>query len=150
MAANLPGIFFLIGVLLVGIGILAYVQQRARIRRSLRAEGVVTGLVRVRAEGEYVVVRSEAGKEIQGKARYRPEVEFQIATGQRIRFVARISTRPARYQAGDRVQVLYDPDHAGQAQINNRLDLWFQTVMLLFFGVFFAAMGALGMLMSAP
>jgi hypothetical protein len=142
-------LFIVIGLFLLVAGIVLYFLQRSRIARSMKAQGVVTGLVRQRAEGEYRTSRTEHGIEIHRKYLYRPQVRFETQTGGKVQFIARIASRPAPYQEGDRVEVLYDPDKPQGAQINSFLYLWFYVLMLVFFGLFAMGMGALGWVMSS-
>ena len=57
----------LIGAALFGGGIYAYFRQRARVAQSLLAEGVVIELLRLRAQGEFVVKRTEQGVKLEKK-----------------------------------------------------------------------------------
>jgi len=144
----LSGLFIISGVALVGSGVFMFFRQRAKIRRSLPAVGVVIELMRHRAEGEYAREKTAAGVKIKSKYLYRPVVRFKTETGRTIRFVASVASRPMPYQVGEQVAVIYNPDNPQEAQINRFLYLWFYVVMLIFFGVFTLAMGLLGLMMS--
>ena len=89
--------FILVGVLIVGLGILMFFRQRAQLAQAAIAIGIVTDLIPVRAEGEYVVSKGEEGTKIERKCRYRPEIRFKTHAGRTIDFVAPIATRPSRY-----------------------------------------------------
>ncbi len=140
--------FILVGVLIVGLGILMFFRQRAQMAQSTIAIGIVTDLIPVRAEGEYVVSKGEEGTKIERKYRYRPEIRFKTHAGRTIDFIAPIATRPSRYAIGDPVEVIYDPANPQAAQINSFLYLWFFTLMLVGFGLFFVGMGVLGVVMG--
>ncbi len=140
--------FILVGVLIVGLGILMFFRQRAQMAQAAIAIGIVTDLIPVRAEGEYVVSKGEEGTKIERKYRYRPEIRFKTHAGRTIDFIAPIATRPSRYAIGDSVEVIYDPENPPAAQINSFLYLWFYTLMVVGFGLFFVGMGVLGVVMG--
>ena len=137
------------GLILLGLGVYQLFRQRSRIMRSLQAEGSVGELLRQRIEGEYVRTRTASGTKIVMKYRYRPVIEFQTQDGQDVCFVPSIALRPAPYQVGDKVCVLYDPEKPERAQINDFIHLWFYVVMLIFFGLFSLGMGVLSYMMSS-
>ncbi|GAB4577784.1 MAG: hypothetical protein Fur0022_05160 [Anaerolineales bacterium] len=141
-------LFIFIGVLVIGVGVLAFFRQRAQVARSMVAIGIVMDLIPVRAEGEYVVSKGEETTKIEQKYRYRPEIRFKTHAGRTINFIAPIATRPPRYAIGDEVEVIYDPENPSTAQINSFLYLWFATLMLVGFGIFFVAMGTLGVVLQ--
>lgn len=145
-------LFILLGIAVLGVGVFTFFHQRAQIARCTIAIGIVTDLIPVRAEGEYVVSRGEEGTKpdfgIEKKYRYRPEIRFKTHAGRTIDFIAPIATRPSRYAIGDPVEVLYDPQNPHAAQINSFLYLWFTTLMLVGFGLFFVGMGMLGVVLQ--
>lgn len=138
------------GLGLSACGVVLLLQRRAIIARSRLAEGTVVELQRWRAEGEYVRTRTEEGSRVQPKYLYRPVVQFTTNRGRRVRFVAGVAMRPAPYQIGMRVPVLYEPGNPQQARINRFIDLWFYVLLLIGFGVFFVVMGLLGYTLSLP
>ena len=131
----------MVGILLLGIGVALYFQQRARIARSLHAEGVVVELLQQRAQGERIRVKTNDSVKLEKKYLYRPVIEFKPINGRVVRFNAGIASRPAPFQAGDKVDVLYDPGSPQQAQINRFLHLWYYVLMCVSFGIFFLVMG---------
>lgn len=141
-------LFIFIGLFVLGLGVYAFFRQRTRLAEGAVAIGIVTDLIPVRAEGEFVVKRGEGGTQIEKKYRYRPEIRFKTHAGRTIDFIAPIATRPSRYAIGDEVEVLYNPENPKDVQINSFLNLWFATLMLVGFGLFIAGMGALGMVLQ--
>lgn len=133
-----------IGLFVLGLGVYAFFRQRTRLAEGSVAIGIVTDLIPVRAEGEFVVTRGAEGTQIEKKYRYRPEIRFKTHAGRTIDFVAPIATRPSRYAIGDEVEVLYNPENPNEVQINSFLHLWFATLMLVGFGFLIAGMGVLG------
>jgi hypothetical protein len=136
------------GIILLGSGVWLFFRQRTRIARAITAEGVVIEQLRQRASGEYLYKRTAEGIKIEKKYLYRPVIRFKTEDGRTIKFSPPMATRPARCQVGDKVAVLYDPDKPQQAQINAFTYLWFYVLMLLFFGLFFLAIGLLGLVLA--
>lgn len=56
-----------VGAILLGCGIFLFFRQRARIAQSLLAEGVVIELLRQRAQGEYLRVKTAQGMKTEKK-----------------------------------------------------------------------------------
>ena len=59
--------------------------------------------------------------------------------------MANVSSRPAPYQVGEQVEIIYDPNKPQKAHINRFLYRWFQVLMVFGFGVFLLLMGLLGL-----
>lgn len=140
-AIHLSVLFVVIGVVLLGCGIFLFLRQRARTAQSILAEGVVIELLRQRAEGEYLRVKTAQGVKTEKKYLLRPVVRFQTQSGHTIQFSPSIAIRPAPYQVGERVSVLYLTNNPQQAQINRFVYLWFYVIILIFFGFFMLGMG---------
>jgi hypothetical protein len=136
-------LFMALGPTLLASGIFLFFRQRARIARSISAEGVVIELVQRRARGEFISVKTEHGVKLEKKYLYRPLVRFRTQDGRTIKFTPSIAMRPAPYQVGDRISVLYEPDRPNQAQINRFVYLWFYVIMFISFGCFTMGMGLL-------
>lgn len=137
-----------IGLFLLGLGVYAFFRQRTRLAEGTVAIGIVTDLIPVRADGEFVVTRGEEGMKLEKKYLYRPEIRFKTHAGRTIDFIAPVATRPSRYAIGDEVEVLYNPENPNDVQINSFLHLWFATLMLVGFGLFVAGMGVLGRILQ--
>jgi hypothetical protein len=144
-----PSLYFtFIGAALLGYGIFAYFRQRAWIARSIPADGVVVELVRSSVTGEYVRSRTESGIKTENKYSYRPLIRFKTHTGRTINFIPGAAMRPPPYNVGECVEVLYDPDDPQQAQINRFTYLWFNVLVLVFFGMFMIGMGLIGIVLA--
>lgn len=52
-----------------------------------------------------------------------------------------MAMRPAPYEVGERVPVLYPADNPQQAQIKRFAYLWFSLIMLVLFGLLTRGMG---------
>jgi hypothetical protein len=149
-------------ILVVGLALLAgsavlFFRQWAWLARARPAEGEVVELLRSRRTGEYVVSKTDGRRQVSPKYLYRPVVRFKTGSGRSVTFQASVAMRdnrarnPARprpYSPGDRVQVLYDPDHPQKAQIAGTMYLWFYPLLLLFFSLFAVFMGLLGLILA--
>ena len=143
-AIFISNLFLTIGVVLLGFGSFLFIKQRLRIAHALPAEGVVIELLQRRAQNrEYLAVKTADGVKLKKKYLHRPVVRFKTQSGQTIKFSPSLALRPPPYQVGDPVKVLYHPDQPQQAQINRFVYLWFNVIMLLFFGFFMLGMGLL-------
>jgi hypothetical protein len=136
-------ILLAVGPTLLAGGIFLFFRQRARIARSIAAEGVVIELIPRRVRGEFIRVKTADGIKLEQKYLYRPLIRFRTRDGRMIRFTSNIAMRPAPYQVGDRVSILYEADRPKQAQINRFINLWFNTIMLISFGLLTMGMGLL-------
>ncbi|NMC14391.1 MAG: DUF3592 domain-containing protein [Chloroflexi bacterium] len=54
-----------------------------------------------------------------------PVVRFTTPQGEEISFTDRVGSNPAEYKVGDKVEVLYNPDHPQEATIKNWMQVWF-------------------------
>lgn len=146
--ATFSTVVALIGIALIVGGGLLFLRQRSRLRRAVHADGTVVELIRLRAEGESILSRTEEGKVKRPKYLFRPRVRFRTSDGQIIVFTPSLALRPEPYQVGQHVDVLYDPDHPQMAQIDRFLFVWFYVMILVFFGVFCLGLGLLGTAMA--
>ncbi len=134
-------LLMVIGLILLGCGVLLFFRQRARIAHAIQTEGVVVELIRRRAQGEYLLVKTEQGTKIEKKYLHRPVVRFKTQSGRTVKFSPSIAMRPAPYEVGERVTVLYPADNPQQTQINRFAYLWFYVIMLVLFGFLTLGMG---------
>jgi hypothetical protein len=144
-----PLLILFIGLVVFGCGVFSFLQQYTKIAHALRTDGVVTELIGVRARRQaFVVARTESGVKIEPKTRYRPQIRFTTDSGRAIELVGRVASRPARYKVGERVPVLYNPHNPTEAYLNSFWEIWFVTLMLVFFGLLTMGMGLLGWVLS--
>ena len=136
-------LFMMLGPTLLVSGIFLFFRQRARIARSVSAEGIVIELIPRRASGEFIYEKTEQGVKLEKKYLYRPRVRFRTQDGRTIKFTPSIAMRPSPYQVGDRISILYEPDRPHQAQVNRFVYLWFYSIMFIIFGFFTMGMGLL-------
>jgi hypothetical protein len=121
-------LFGLIGVgLLVGAAVLV-MKTRSFIAAAKHAPGTVTELLEKRDRDD-------------GSISYTPVVEFNADNGASIRFTSSFSSKPAAYDVGERVEVLYAPNNPNDARINGFGSLWLAPLILGGIGVAFAGIG---------
>ena len=117
----------LVGVgLLVGSG-LAYYSTQGFLERAVAASGSVVKLART--------IDSD------GDDTYAPVVSFHLKSGPLQTFTSSISSRPASYQPGETVEVLYDPAKPSDARIRSFSQLYILPLVLLLIGLPFTGAG---------
>lgn len=121
-------IFFVVGFgLVLGCGALTWKADKY-IRASARAPGVVTALQR------------------SGDGYYSPVVRFRTAEGREMMFTSKWRSKPADYDVGEQVEVLYPPARPGDASIGS---LWEQrgvSILLGAIGAPFMLFGIVGII----
>jgi hypothetical protein len=113
---------------------------------ALIATAIITHAVRSRARHQRV---SAAGTVIElvrvsPRCSFSPLVEFTTPAGATLRFQSAFSSRPAMYQVGQTVPVLFNPSDPKKAEIDAWMSRWFQTVVLLGMGGIFLVLGTIG------
>lgn len=120
-------IFPAVGLVLLLIGVIVWVRTRRFVAESFRVSGTVVGLAARRGH--------------KGGTTYSPVVEFATREGQLRQFTDPISSRPAGYSVGDRVEVLYHYREHGRARLASTFRLYFVPALLSFMGLLFAGIG---------
>ncbi|GAK68857.1 hypothetical protein RRU01S_03_00240 [Agrobacterium rubi TR3 = NBRC 13261] len=105
-----------------GAGLFYYDNQFAA--RALRAEGVVSDLVRKRDETGYTAI-----------------VRFTDAQSQQQEMADRMSSSPPRFSRGDKVDILYDPQSPSSALIDDVQGRYFLPGMFGGLGIIFTILG---------
>jgi hypothetical protein len=117
-----------LGVLLLFIALVLWNKTRLFVAGATAAQGVVTDLI---------VVRDNDG----GSDTYKPEVRFSTEDGQEIVFTSSFSSRPAAYDVGEAVPVLYLPRQPREASIEGFGSLWSGCLILAGLGAVFSLIG---------
>jgi hypothetical protein len=121
-----PLIFPGVGLVLLVIASVSLVMTRRFVREALRTQGTVVGFVQRRS-----------GK---GGRTYSPVVTFATQTGQH-QFTDPVSSSPAGYTVGDRVEVLYHWQDHGRARLASPFRLYFVPGLLGLLGLIFTSVG---------
>jgi Protein of unknown function (DUF3592) len=127
-------IFLVIGVLMLLGSLLSWNNTRRFIANAETAQGRVIELIEVRDDDD-------------GSTTYKPVVTYVAANGQSITFTASFSSKPAPYDVGESVDVLYAADDPHDARIRGFGSLWLGPAILGGLGVVFAGVGG-GMLLA--
>jgi hypothetical protein len=128
-----PWLVFIIGLILLLLGLANFYATRNFIKVARRANGKVVGL-------ELHESRSRRGS---SRMSYYPVVEFAINGAEKV-FESKSGSNPAAYSVGDGVEVLYDPVNISDARINSFSSLWFAGTIFVSAGLFFSLVGVYG------
>ena len=126
--------FLIIGVLMLLGSLLSWNSTRRFIANADTTQGRVIELIEVHDEDD-------------GSITYKPVVTYEAANGRSITFTASFSSKPAPYDVGENVEVLYAPDNPHDARIRGFGSLWLGPTILGGLGVVFAGVGG-GMLLA--
>ena len=124
--------WFVIGFLGVGtlmlLGSISFWNKtRHFLARAQQAAGTVVELREVR--------------DSEGSSTWKPLVAFTAKNGRKITFADSVSSKPAAYDVGESVTVLYLPDHPEEAHIKGFSSLWLGTTILGGLGLAFSSIG---------
>lgn len=66
---------------------------------------------------------------------YHPVITFYTASGEKKTFTAGGGAYPAKYEIGETVTILYDPDNPSDAEIKS-WEMWFVPILFMVIGLF--------------
>jgi hypothetical protein len=115
-----------VGLLLLLVGVMLFVRVRRFVAGALRAQGKVISLT-AHMHG--------------GRATYSPVINFTARDGREYEFNDPVSSRPASYRVGDRVEVLYDWQDASRARLASPVRLYLAPAIVGFLGLVFTSIG---------
>lgn len=119
------------GLVLLGLGLWQYLEARSFVNNSLSTEGrVVKNATRSSDTGVI----------------FSPVFEFSDVNGNRYLKESDTATYPAKYQPGETVEVLYQPDNPIDARIASNFSVWGIAGILLLLGSLFLVFGIAGSL----
>ena len=121
-------IFPAVGLVLLVVGVVVWLKTRRFVAESFRVGGTVVGL--------------SARRGHKGGTTYSPVVEFATCEGAVRQFTDPVSSRPAGYSVGDRVEVLYHYREHERARLASTFRLYFVPMLLGFMGLIFTGVGA--------
>jgi len=124
--------FLLVGIVLLGAAWIWSRRQRQFDAKARKAQGTVVSL-------------QPSGSSDDGGNSYAPRVKFTSASGQAIQFTDRVSSRPAAYNVGETVGVLYDPGNPQSARVAGFASSYLGPTILLVMGLVFVTFAGLGM-----
>ena len=120
-------IFPAVGLVLLLIGVVVWVRTRRFVAESFRVGGTVVGLAARRGH--------------KGGTTYSHVIEYATREGQLRQFTDPVSSRPAGYSVGDRVEVLYHWHDHDRARLASTFRLYFVPALLSFMGLIFTGVG---------
>jgi hypothetical protein len=120
-------IFLGVGLLMLFGALMFWKKTRGFLARAHQASGTVVELLEVRDN--------------EGSSMWKPVVAFTDDNGHKTRFTDSVSSRPAAYDVGEAVTVLYLPGEPGEAHIKGFSSLWLGTTVLGGLGLAFTAIG---------
>jgi len=121
-------IFLGVGLLMLFGALMFWNKTRGFLARAHQASGTVVELIETRDN--------------EGSSMWKPVVAFTDDNGHKTRFTDSVSSRPAAYDVGEAVTVLYLPGKAGEAHIKGFSSLWLGATILGGLGVIFTGIGA--------
>lgn len=121
-------IFPAVGLVLLAVAVVVWVKTRRFIAESFRVSGTVVALAARRGH--------------KGGTTYSPVVEFVTREGAVRQFTDPVSSRPAGYGVGQRVEVLYHWRDHDRARLASPFRLYFVPALLGLMGLLFTGIGA--------
>ena len=91
--------------------------------------------------GEVIELIENSGSE--GGSTYAPRVRYTDSTGSVIEATSRTSSNPPKYQPGDKIEVLYDPETPQDFRTQDWFSLWGLSIIGVSIGVFTLIFAAL-------
>jgi hypothetical protein len=120
-----PRLFLAIGFVLLVLGAVTLVRTLQFVSGAEHATGTVVELSR--------------SSDSEGTVTFHPVVRFTTAEGRTVEFVSSTGSSPPDHSAGDRVEVLYDPDDPQDARLTGFFDLWLLPLVFGVMGLGFSA-----------
>ncbi|MFM9842727.1 MAG: DUF3592 domain-containing protein [Dongiaceae bacterium] len=121
-------IFLLVGIGLLAAAVYCFVATWQFIGGAVTADGVVVAL-------------EERWDSDHSDYTYYPRVAFETEDRRKFEFTSDTGSRPAAFDIGEPVRVLFDPARPGAARIDSFLQLWLLPLVLGGIGTAFAGFG---------
>lgn len=121
-------IFLLVGLGMLGGAVYSFVTTWRFIGGAIAADGVVIAL-------------EERWSSADGDYTYFPQVAFETEDRRRFEFTGDTGSRPAAFDIGEPVRVLFDPARPETARIDSFFQLWLLPLILGGLGTVFSAFG---------
>lgn len=83
----------------------------------------------------------EYSRSRKGGGSYYPVVEFQTSEGKTVSFRSDVGSKPASYDVGEQVEVLYNPQYPTEAKLTGFWSLWRLAAIFAGLGSIFMAIG---------
>jgi len=113
-------LFALLGTFFAGTGGLIWQNEAEFQGRALSTKGKVVSLISFRSSSSRGYV-------------YRPVVRYSLPNGTTSEMESSAASNPPRFQVGDAVEVLYDPNNVTDARL--KADMDFPIIQIVFMGM---------------
>lgn len=121
-------LFIAIGIFILISAVVSLLKRRKQNASSQPTTGVVVGFAREMGRSGYL---------------FYPQVEFQLATGQIIRFQSAVGSNRATYGIGQQVKVLFSSYNPQEAEIDSVSAMWLLPGCMIGMGGIFLIIGVL-------
>lgn len=125
--------FAFIGLAFIVGAIYAAIKQKAFIEGSVVTQGIIVELE----------ARDSKGSNGRRTRYYYPIFTFTDNNNEVIKITSSTGSNPAAYTLNERVEVIYPPNDSHNAQINGFASLWLLPLIFGIFGLVFASIGAI-------
>jgi Protein of unknown function (DUF3592) len=132
----IPFVLTVVGAVLLGLGVRAFVRTRRFVGQASSATGTVTD-VKTRTS------RSQTDDGPRVRTYRYPVVRFQTRDGRMIEFESETGTSGFSQGPGQQVEVLYDPLRPEEARIKTFMMLWFGPLIFVVVGFSLFVFGSL-------
>jgi hypothetical protein len=119
--------FGLVGGLLVVVGLFFFIRTRNFLGKAHEAKGTVIEMA----------YRQNSSADSNSGGGYVPVYQFETEDKQRIVKQDGLATNPPRYQVGQTIDILYDPENPEKAHVNRWMNLYFVPALLGGLGLIF-------------
>ncbi|PXY02920.1 DUF3592 domain-containing protein [Marinifilum breve] len=124
--------FAIVGLIVLTGSFIVSMNRYAFVKASIKTEGEVVELVSVRSSST-----------TSSSTTYAPCICFFDEHGRLVEFVSSISSSPASYDVGERVEIIYDPEAPEEARVNGFFHIWGLASVSGLFGAIFFTIGFL-------
>lgn len=140
--------FLIIGIAAMGGGGYFYFKTNKFLDSAATTKGDVIDIVK---ETKYrnstnSSRRKHRSSSSRRKTYYYPVVSFKTENGETIEFKSNSGSNPAKYEVGDKIEVMYNQKNPKDAKVNSFFSVWGITVILGGAGFLFFAIGLLSII----
>ena len=122
-------LFLVLGLALSAGAFVAFARTRTFLATAYTTTGVVLAL--------------EAYQDSDGDTLYRPVLRFRTHEGEETEFRTNVGSSSDRFEVGQRLDVLYNPEEPSDARIQSFMQLWLPTLILGVLGGVFVLVGGI-------
>ncbi len=121
---------FLIGLALLVFAVLSYLNKKKFLKKAIVTKGEVYEIKETMSQST-----DEDGHTSYSKVYY-PMISFSTEKGEKVQFQSSMgSGNKRKYQVGQIVELLYDPDKPQKATLNKFFHKWFWVILFSFFSI---------------